>query len=128
MDLNQVSVPTLDLSVGISFYRKLGLRLIVHDPVSRYARFELPSGASTLSLHEDKLAKPGSIVLYLEVDDLDRHHTDLCAAGFVFESPPTLQEWRWREAYLLDPAGNRLCLFHAGVERRFPPWRLADSV
>jgi hydroxymethylpyrimidine/phosphomethylpyrimidine kinase len=34
------------------------------------------------------------------------------------------QRWLWREAYLRDPAGNVLCIYHAGTNRRFPPWRI----
>jgi hydroxymethylpyrimidine/phosphomethylpyrimidine kinase len=35
-----------------------------------------------------------------------------------------MQSWLWREAWLRDPAGNAVCLYHAGANRRFPPWRL----
>ncbi len=48
----------------------------------------------------------------------------LKAAGLTFESDPVNQPWLWREAYLRDPAGNSLCLYSAGDNRRFPPWRL----
>jgi len=30
-------------------------------------------------------------------------------------------------APLRDPDGNELCLYHAGENRRFPPWRLASA-
>jgi hypothetical protein len=33
----------------------------------------------------------------------------------------------WREAYLHDPDGNVLCLYHAGNNRRFPPGRILHS-
>jgi hydroxymethylpyrimidine/phosphomethylpyrimidine kinase len=46
--------------------------------------------------------------------------------GIVFDSGPTDQRWLWREAWLTDPAGVKLCLYRAGEMRRFPPWRLAD--
>jgi hydroxymethylpyrimidine/phosphomethylpyrimidine kinase len=38
-----------------------------------------------------------------------------------------MQRWLWREAWLRDPAGNSICLYHAGDNRRFPPWRIAES-
>jgi hypothetical protein len=41
-----------------------------------------------------------------------------------FDSGPEDQSWLWREAWLRDPAGNRLYLFFAGENRRFPPWRI----
>jgi GNAT superfamily N-acetyltransferase len=33
----------------------------------------------------------------------------------------------WREANVRDPDGNTICLFQAGLNRRFPPWRLRDE-
>ena len=39
---------------------------------------------------------------------------------------PVEQPWLWREARLTDPAGNRLCLYQADENRRFPPWRIDD--
>ena len=55
MNLNQVTVPSRDLSISIPFYEALGLYLIVHSG-PHYARFECPDGHSTFSLHQvDKL-------------------------------------------------------------------------
>ena len=48
----------------------------------------------------------------------------LKAKGIAFDSDPVDQSWKWREAWFSDPAGNRLCLYWAGENRRFPPWRL----
>lgn len=42
----------------------------------------------------------------------------------IVDSPPQAQPWLWREARLRDPAGNPICLFHAGERRMNPPWRL----
>ena len=126
MDLNQVTIGAREFDAVIAFYRKLGLALIVLSE-GRYARFELPAGSSTFSIHHDPDHIPGSNVLYFEVDDLDRKHAELVQSGIAFESPPEDQSWRWREARLSDPAGNRLCLFHAGPDRRFPPWRLGSA-
>ena len=126
MNLNQVTVPCLDLEASVAFYRRLGLRLIVHDP-PRYARFECPSGGSTFSLHLAERAESASApVVYFELEHLDRRVAELQAAGLVFESAPRDQPWLWREAYIRDPAGNLLCLYHAGSNRLFPPWRLDE--
>ena len=35
-----------------------------------------------------------------------------------------MQSWQWYEAWLRDPAGNQVCIFHAGNVRRYPPWRI----
>ncbi|MEM8656922.1 MAG: VOC family protein [Pseudomonadota bacterium] len=124
MDLNQITLEVDSLDRAIAFYETLGLRCIVLNP-GRYARFECPSGATTLSIHPADPPRIGATVLYFEVEDVDRRHAELTAKGIHFESAPIDTAWRWREARFSDPAGNRLCLFHAGPDRRFPPWRLA---
>ncbi len=126
MDLNQITLSVRDFDEGLRFYTTLGLKQIVHNAEGRYARFELPSGSTTLPLCEEAGAA-GSAVLYFEVEDVDRSHAELIAAGIVFDSPPQEESWRWREARFRDPSGNRLCLYHAGPDRRFPPWRLTGA-
>lgn len=123
MDLNQVTLPCLDYAESVEFYLRLGLRQIVDSP-PRYARFETPSG-TTLSIHKvAAVAADTGVVVYFEVDNVDASIAKLRAAGLTIESEPTDQSWLWREAYLRDPAGNRICIFHAGDNRRYPPWRI----
>lgn len=125
MRLNQVTVAATNIDASIAFYRTLGLKLIVHSP--HYARFELPDGDSTFSLHLAE-AGPGdhAPTIYFECEDLDGEVTRLMAEGLSFESGPTDQTWLWREARLRDPAGNLLCLYRAGANRTHPPWRLVE--
>jgi len=111
------------LERSIAFYRTLGLRLIVRN--GHYARFEIGDGTTTFSLHLGEAAGNGP-ALYFECDDLDARVAALKQQGIDFESGPLDQSWLWREAWLRDPAGNRLCLYWAGDNRRFPPWRLKD--
>jgi catechol 2,3-dioxygenase-like lactoylglutathione lyase family enzyme len=126
MRLNQVTVPARDMARSIAFYQALGLRLIVK--AEHYARFELPDGESTFSLHltNDASGAERGASIYFECEDLDRRVAELKAKGIAFESDPVDQSWLWREAWLKDPAGVRLCLFTAGEARRYPPWRLKD--
>lgn len=130
MRLNQVTAPANDLDASIAFYVLLGLRLIVKS--SHYARFELPKGEATFSLHlaEGEIARANAPQIYFELSDseLDREVARLKAVGVVFENEPKMQTWLWREAWLRDPAGNAICLYHAGENRRFPPWRLEVPV
>jgi catechol 2,3-dioxygenase-like lactoylglutathione lyase family enzyme len=123
MQLNQVTVAARDLDASIAFYRLLGLRLIVK--ADHYARFELPDGDSTFSLH---LAPDGpgphAPTIYFECDNLDAEVSRLKAAGVAFDLGPVDQTWLWREAHLRDPAGNALILYFAGKNRKHPPWRL----
>lgn len=122
MDMNQVTLEASDFDASLSFYQTLGLKLIVLSE-SRYARFELPSGSSTLSIHQTDTPNIGNSMLYFEVDDVDKRYAELMEAGIAFETGPRDESWKWREARFTDPAGNRLCLYHAGLNRRFPPWR-----
>lgn len=124
MNLNQVSVPSHDLAESVAFYRKLGLRLIVLN--DHYARFELPQGDATLSLVkiDCTVGLGAGIHLYFECDDLDSRIASLRSAGIVFDTEPVDQSWLWREAWLKDPSGNSLCLYHAGRNRKHPPWRI----
>jgi hydroxymethylpyrimidine/phosphomethylpyrimidine kinase len=123
MELNQVTLPTIDYDASVAFYTALGLVQIVDSP-PRYARFETGNGA-TLSVHAvGELAESTGVTIYFEVDDVDTRVRELEAAGLVFESQPVDQRWLWREAYLRDPAGNVICIFHGGENRRYPPWRV----
>jgi catechol 2,3-dioxygenase-like lactoylglutathione lyase family enzyme len=127
MKLNQVTVPALDLERSIAFYRSLGLTLIVKSP--HYARFEVGDGTDTFSLHlaDDVSGAGAGAQVYFECDDLDERVAALKGRGVVFESGPVDQNWLWREAWLTDPAGVKICLYKAGEMRRFPPWRLAEA-
>jgi catechol 2,3-dioxygenase-like lactoylglutathione lyase family enzyme len=126
MRLNQVTVPALDLDRSTAFYQALGLKLIVKSP--HYARFEVGDGTDTFSLHiaDDVRGVANGPHVYFEFEDLDARVAELKSKGIVFDSGPVDQNWLWREAWLTDPAGVKLCLYHAGDMRRFPPWRLAD--
>lgn len=121
MRLNQVTLPAKDLARSIAFYERLGFILIVQN--DHYARFENPSDHSTLSLESRGDGGEGAHV-YFECEDLDARVAALKAKGIAFDSGPEDKSWLWREAWLSDPSGNQLCLYFAGDNRRFPPWRL----
>ena len=124
MNLNQVTLPAIDVASSVSFYLNLGLRLIV-DSRPLYARFECPEGVSTLSVHHIPFLAPKmDHVIYFECENLDQHVERLKALGVQFTQDPTDEKWLWREARLLDPSNNEICLYWAGENRRFPPWRV----
>ncbi|HET9230361.1 MAG TPA: VOC family protein [Vitreimonas sp.] len=124
MRLNQVTAAASDLEASIAFYQLLGLKLIVKSP--HYARFELPRGEATFSLHvvEGAVPRENAPQLYFEVEDVEFETRRLKHAGVAIEREPAQQSWLWHEAWLRDPAGNAVCLFHAGENRRYPPWRI----
>lgn len=124
MNLNQVTIYTAKPLETAEFFTKLGLILIV-DSLPRYARFECPDGDSTLSIQHDKEAfVSNNVVLYFECDDLDDEVERLKSLGLKFDEDPADRDWLWRQAYLKDPNGNKICLFKAGENRKNPPWRV----
>lgn len=124
MNLNQITIYSEKPVETVEFFRKLGLNLIV-DSLPRYARLECPDGESTLSVHiaEDVIVT-NNIVLYFDCENLDATVDELKSIGIVFDEDPTDREWLWRQAYLKDPNGNKICLFYAGDNRKNPPWRV----
>ncbi|MEL6259106.1 MAG: VOC family protein [Pseudomonadota bacterium] len=122
--LNQISIKVSDLERSKAFYAIIGLRLIVDSPGNMYARFECVDGGTTFSLSEVDDVVPGETGLYFEVDNVAATVDALMARGVDFETPVTKEPWLWTEAWFRDPDGHRLCLYHAGKARRFPPWRI----
>ena len=122
--LNQITVAATDYEASVAFYARLGLEIIVAAP-PRYARMQA-SGGATLSIEVMPDASLGSSVIYLECDHLDLWVDSLKISGLTFDQMPRDEEWLWREARLRDPHGNVICLYHAGENRRYPPWRVHD--
>ena len=124
MNLNQVTILSQQVAKSVEFYTTLGLRLIV-DSAPRYVRFECPKGKSTFSIHHsDNIEPNANVTIYFECDDLDDQVRLLKEYGIKFDIEPTDQEWNWREAHLTDPNGHKLILYHAGENRKNPPWRI----
>ncbi len=124
MNLNQVTIYSEKPVETVEFFQKLGLKIIV-DSLPRYARLECLDGDSTLSVHvADDVVVTNNIVLYFDCDDLDATVVELKTKGLVFDEDPADREWLWRQAYLKDPNGNKICLFYAGDNRKNPPWRV----
>ena len=124
MNLNQVTVPSLDIEKAIGFYKTLGLKLIV-EALPRYVRFECADGNSTFSIHHvNELSKEQGITIYFEDDNLDELVIKLQQKGIIFESLPEDKPWLWREAHLKDLDGNHIILYKAGKNRKNPPWRI----
>lgn len=122
MNLNQVTIYTGNPLETAEFFQKLGLKIVV-DSLPRYARLECPDGESTLSIQHDETAiVSNNVVLYFECNELDSEVERLKSLGLTFDEHPTDRPWLWRQAYLKDPNGNKICLFNAGENRKNPPW------
>lgn len=124
MNLNQVTIPSLDVEKATDFYKRLGLILIV-DALPKYVRFELPDGDATFSIHKvEELSTVNGTTIYFEDENLDELVKMLQVKGVEFSLLPTNQSWLWREAHLYDLDGNKVILFSAGENRKNPPWKI----
>ena len=132
MNLNQITIPSLDVTKSIAFYKRLGLKLIVHTH-DAYARFECPEGDATFSIHQvAKLPEGEGTIVYFETARLDEEvsrlrNLRLHGDKTHFDLLPTDQSWLWREARLKDPDGNQIILYFAGDNRKNPPWRIENE-
>lgn len=125
MNLNQITIPSLDIEKAIAFYQTLGLKLIV-KALPHYARFECPEGSSTFSVHKvEQLPSGDGVHIYFECTNLDNYVNELISKGIEFDEMPNDKNWLWREAHLKDIDNNHLILYFAGENRLNPPWRLA---
>jgi catechol 2,3-dioxygenase-like lactoylglutathione lyase family enzyme len=124
MNLNQITIPSLDLGRSVPFYQALGLKLIVNSS-PHYARFQCPTGNSSFSIHQvSELPKGEGVCVYFECENIDKVVAELKCKGIVFEEDPTDKIWLWREARLKDLDGNQLILYFGGKNRLYPPWRI----
>jgi len=124
MNLNQITIPSLDLTQSIPFYEKLGLHLIVKS-LPHYARFVCPDGGATFSIHQvEALPKGEGINVYFECQDLDEYVNVLLEKGIKLEEMSNDKSWLWREARLKDVDNNQLILYFVGENRLNPPWRI----
>jgi catechol 2,3-dioxygenase-like lactoylglutathione lyase family enzyme len=87
MDLNQVTIPALDVAASVAFYRRMGFELVVDEP--HYARFKSQAGNATFSVHAvHAVAGPPPTVVYFECAVLDQQVAELRARGLEFAQEP----------------------------------------
>lgn len=124
MNLNQITIPSVNVEKASQFYNTLGLKLIV-EAFPRYVRFECPDGDATFSIHlVDKITQGMGIIIYFEVANVEEKVSELRAKGIIFEEAIKDQSWLWKEAKIKDLDGNQIIIYHAGKNRKNPPWRV----
>jgi catechol 2,3-dioxygenase-like lactoylglutathione lyase family enzyme len=121
MNLNHVTVSVSDIEKATEFYQKLGLEIIFK--ADHYCRFVVPGNEATFSIHRSGIFIPGETVVYFETADVDATIEMLKESGITISVEPIMQSWLWYEAYVKDPDGNNICIYHAGENRLNPPWR-----
>lgn len=119
--LNQITLAAGDYQDAVLFYRSIGLTQIVDSPANGYARFESVGGA-TLSISTGH-SEFGGASVYFECLNVDAYTDALRQQGIPCPAPHD-QSWGWRESWVSDPDGNRICFYQAGENRRYPPWRI----
>ncbi|WP_209348523.1 bifunctional hydroxymethylpyrimidine kinase/phosphomethylpyrimidine kinase [Pontixanthobacter sp. CEM42] len=119
--LNQITLAVGDYEEAVLFYRAIGLHQMVDSPSNGYARFESPGGA-TLSISTGH-GEVGGTSVYFECLNVNTFTGALREQGIAC-LPPKDQSWNWRESWISDPSGNRVCFYQAGEDRRYPPWRI----
>ena len=83
-----MTVPSLVLLRAISFYKALGLKLIV-ESLLYYARFQCTDENSTFSIQlVEQLPTGGGIHSYFKCDNLDQHIGELISKGIEIEEMP----------------------------------------
>lgn len=124
MNLNQVTILSLNVEKSVDFYKTLGLQLIV-DAMPRYVRFLCPDGDTTFSIHKvESLSENNQTLIYFEVDNLIETVNSLKQKGIVFDTEITEQSWLWTEIKLKDPDLNPIIIYTAGENRKDAPWRI----
>lgn len=90
----------------------------------RWPAFTLAIGSTrTLAFFGDDVAQAAanrSVIVELQVSDVDAEHARLCAADPALDvvQPPTTMPWGNRSALLRDPDGNLVNLFTPPVDGR----------
>jgi hydroxymethylpyrimidine/phosphomethylpyrimidine kinase len=120
---NHVTLPAEDDAASRAFDRALGLQQIVAAP-PRYACFGMDNG-TTLSFEVmGDGGRGGAAEIDLWCADVDADCRAASDQGVTSGWAPRHEADPWRCARTTDPAGNRIFLYNAGNNQRFPPWRI----
>ena len=122
MNLNQVTITVSNIDESIDFYKSIGLKLIVKAP--HYARFECPEGDATFSIHHGEVTVSQIVQIYFEVADVDKKIQEFEQRGVKILQQKISQSWLWDEAKIADPDDHVIIIYHAGENRKNPPWRV----
>jgi catechol 2,3-dioxygenase-like lactoylglutathione lyase family enzyme len=119
--LNHVLLYVADVQKALEFYEAtLGFKRI-EVGLPDYARVLAPEGDTTIGLHlissHPRPPWNEGVRLYLEEEKLDDVCRHLAREGVEFDQMPQEMPWGWRHAYLRDPDGHLLSLYHAGERR-----------
>jgi len=115
MHVSIVSIPVSDQDRAKKFYTEvLGFQQLsdaVMQPDMRWVHLAAPDGGATITLVTWFPTMPAGSTqgLVLEIEDVDRWHTDLSAQGFPFPNGIQTEPWG-RYLTVKDPDGNGIVL------------------
>jgi predicted enzyme related to lactoylglutathione lyase len=89
--------------LGLATYREFG------TPADPGVVFFLGAGMLEVSGHADS-AQGGSVMIWLQVRDVQAEHERLAAAGVPVLRPPMTEAWGLIEMWIEDPDGIRIVL------------------
>jgi uncharacterized glyoxalase superfamily protein PhnB len=119
-ELARPFLPAEDFALSKRFYEALGFEKLLDSEV---AIFRVGAGSFILQNYFEK-EHAGSYMMQLMVDDLDAWWDHIAALDLAGQfgvrppTPPVMQPWGLRVAYLVDPAG---VLWHVAQRRPGKP-------
>ena len=118
MKITGLALWTLDNTLSVKFYKKLGFE--VTESNERHSAVKLGDFEITLvsmrdeeEFNRDSLSsdKGRGMYVYIHVDDVDAKYTELKQAGIEPYSKPRDWDWGNREFIVKDPDGYKLCFW-----------------
>lgn len=111
--INYIELSAKDPAASSQFYNQVFDWKIAVQPGTDYYMFPEGTGIPGAFVKtEDKLYKPGDVVVYIDTNDIDAALKKIQAAGGKVLQPKTDIPGVGWYAFFADPGGNRLGLFH----------------
>lgn len=107
--ISAVTLATPDMAASVSFYQRIGFRLLYGGAGAEFSSFEVGGGFLNV---QAAAGSPGSgppwgrVIFW--VDDVDAAYTRVREAGFSPEGAPRDAPWGERYFHVRDPAGHEL--------------------
>lgn len=118
MEITGLVLWTLDNTISVKFYRKLGFDVVESNDrhtVVRLGSFELflVSARDEAEFNTDSLAanKGKGMYIYVHADNVDALYKQLVEKGLTPRTEPRDWDWGNREFIIKDPDGYKLCFW-----------------
>jgi catechol 2,3-dioxygenase-like lactoylglutathione lyase family enzyme len=114
MKLRHIELHTTRMEAAVRFYQLLGLRVVVDQRPDHVLFAGDGEDGGTLSLLRFAVVPnlAGGPLIYFECDNVDEIHRRASGDGLKFSFAPVSKPSGRREAGLLDPDGQLICIYH----------------